>query len=508
MSPKTRCWRAAVCGIALCLSLDAAAATFVVNSTEDLVDLAPGDGDCNARPTGGPRTCTLRAAVQEANALAGDDVVLLPAGTYPLSLPPVAEDPSAGGALFIAPGPPPAWAGDALSIVGQGADETRIRQTAGDRVLVVDVDADASLADLVVAGGDVPAALGGGILNRGALSLERVRVVANVAGAGAGIANLGGTLRIDESEISGNAVEFLVGGGGPLLAPGALVSAELGRPSSSLSVQRSTVGPNAGLQEVLLDGEATFVDSTIAALDEAREKTVWVLGGAVHFHHVTLRGSLVAGEERPGTPVGEPPPPASLTVRNSAVEGCAFGAQPFTLALTGVNASPDASCGFAAAGGILAPLRLLAIRDNGGSTPTLLPRIRSPLIDAADASHCTSTDQRGVARPVDGDGSGAAACDIGAVEAPEAGGLPSACVAALALGALRRRARAASLRRVATPSPGAPGSPQALLARWGDLEHVDLDAHGAGLEIQQPVAHRPPPIRQRTTRSRSPRSMH
>lgn len=107
--------------LALGAPLAAPAASFVVNSTEDLVDLAPGDGECNALPTGGPRTCTLRAAVQESNALAGDDLVVLPAGTCRLTLPAVAEDPSAGGALFLAPGPPPAGAGDALAILGEGA---------------------------------------------------------------------------------------------------------------------------------------------------------------------------------------------------------------------------------------------------------------------------------------------------------------------------------------------------------------------------------------------------
>ncbi|HEY0141494.1 MAG TPA: FG-GAP-like repeat-containing protein [Thermoanaerobaculia bacterium] len=54
------------------------AATFNVNSTADLPDLAPGDGACFA--TGG--LCTFRAAVEETNALAGRDTINVPAGTY------------------------------------------------------------------------------------------------------------------------------------------------------------------------------------------------------------------------------------------------------------------------------------------------------------------------------------------------------------------------------------------------------------------------------------------
>lgn len=59
----------------------AAAATFTVDTTADAHDDLPGDGVC-ADALG---DCTLRAAVDEANALAGPDVVDIPAGTYVLT---------------------------------------------------------------------------------------------------------------------------------------------------------------------------------------------------------------------------------------------------------------------------------------------------------------------------------------------------------------------------------------------------------------------------------------
>ena len=53
----------------------AADANFVVNSTADMVDAEPGDGLCETDITG---DCTLRAAVQEANAFAGVDTITVP----------------------------------------------------------------------------------------------------------------------------------------------------------------------------------------------------------------------------------------------------------------------------------------------------------------------------------------------------------------------------------------------------------------------------------------------
>ena len=51
----------------------APAATFVVNSTADASDATPGNGICETAAGNG--VCTLRAAIQEANALAGTDTI-------------------------------------------------------------------------------------------------------------------------------------------------------------------------------------------------------------------------------------------------------------------------------------------------------------------------------------------------------------------------------------------------------------------------------------------------
>src|SRR6266545_1657367 len=76
-----------------------AASLLTVTTTSDGTDVNPGDGVCETAP--GNAVCTLRAAVQEANALAGPDTVSLPSGTYMLTLLGADEDAAATGDLDI-----------------------------------------------------------------------------------------------------------------------------------------------------------------------------------------------------------------------------------------------------------------------------------------------------------------------------------------------------------------------------------------------------------------------
>src|SRR5690349_7562092 len=117
---------AAVLGLlALLLSLlgsaifatPALAASFTVNSTADTVDANPGNGVC----ADASNNCTLRAAIMEANALAGADTINLPAGTYLLTRANAGgtnEDANATGVLDVL---------DSLTIQGAGAGTTIIQ---------------------------------------------------------------------------------------------------------------------------------------------------------------------------------------------------------------------------------------------------------------------------------------------------------------------------------------------------------------------------------------------
>ncbi|MGH9260064.1 MAG: CSLREA domain-containing protein, partial [Acidimicrobiales bacterium] len=75
----------------------AAPTTLVVNSTVDAADTNPGDGVCAT----GAGTCTLRAAIQEANAVDDPNNIEVPAGTYVLALFGAGEDAAASGDLDI-----------------------------------------------------------------------------------------------------------------------------------------------------------------------------------------------------------------------------------------------------------------------------------------------------------------------------------------------------------------------------------------------------------------------
>ena len=86
----------------------------------------------------------------------------------------------------------------------------------------------------------------------------------------------------------------------------------------------------------------------------------------------------------------------------------------------GYNNEDGHTCGFSPANGSMPDTdpMLGSLQDNGGPTLThaLLPG--SPAIDGAnpDPAYCPPADQRGIARPIDGDGNGEATCDIGSFE--------------------------------------------------------------------------------------------
>ena len=100
---KLRVASPAVLALAFALIVPASSAadvTFHVNSTKDTPDKTDVDGKCLA--TNGK--CTLRAAIQEADAHSDVDVIDLPSGDYVLTIAGAILIPAALVALFSAPG--------------------------------------------------------------------------------------------------------------------------------------------------------------------------------------------------------------------------------------------------------------------------------------------------------------------------------------------------------------------------------------------------------------------
>jgi large repetitive protein len=179
------------------------AAPFTVNSTMDAVDATPGDGVCATAAA----TCTLRAAVQEANAHASPDDITLPAGTYALSLTGSKEDAGATGDLDVH---------DELQVNGAGAATTIIDGLDGDRVFHV-VAATFALRDVTIRGGQSPedgenpfASMGGGVFvddAAGGGTFERVTFRENsspIGGSGLAIASNASPITLSGCTFDGN----------------------------------------------------------------------------------------------------------------------------------------------------------------------------------------------------------------------------------------------------------------------------------------------------------------
>lgn len=179
------------------------AATFVVNSFGDDVDATPGDG---LALTAG-NLCTLRAAIMEANALAGDDIIQLPAGWYRLNLAGAGEDACATGDLDI---DDPSAGG--LTIIGAARDTTIIDGLGGDRVFHGVGGQTLVISDLTVRGGAAPGSTGGVLTHTGmeSVTFRRVRFHDNHASAGGVVFKNNGDLIVEDCLFEAN----LAGGAG------------------------------------------------------------------------------------------------------------------------------------------------------------------------------------------------------------------------------------------------------------------------------------------------------
>jgi len=393
----------------------ALAATFNVNSTLDQPDDDEIDGICHTSAN----TCTLRAAVMQANFLSEETLILLPAGTFTLTRPPTASNGAESGDLNL-----DAFPAFFINLVGAGAESTIIDGGCLDRVFRVEGACLASFRSLTVRNGC--AANGGGILVLGVASLEHVTVRDNRAIQGGGVSAEGShlfmtastirdnratgpggglfgsrTLEIASSTISGNVA--LVDGGGMYLA--ALADLHL----SESTISSNSVDDSGGAIFVRDQATVNIYSSTIVfnradADDDGLGDGGGIVNDVSGNNTVNVRNCLIAGNylvaslENPDDCVGT----IGSYGRNL------FGDTAGCSVVTG-----SGSWGLLNDIGWIGPLA-----KNGGPTRTHQLFPGSNAIDGGDpANGCLSptgsfaVDQRGVPR-VNG-----VRCDVGAYEA-------------------------------------------------------------------------------------------
>lgn len=435
---------------------------YVVNSTADVTDQVPGNGVCDTGrtpPTGYPYECTLRAAVQEANAHfpnspSDPDVITLPPGTYTLTISGTMEDNSMYGDLDVR---------DHLTINGFSSGFTIVDANNIDRGFHVMYGVNAVFNHFTVRNGTAPQPWypeghgggvhnlgtlnlnnmaiensyamyeGGGVYNTGNLSVEESRIVYN-SGAG-GLSNAGaGRMVVNNSVIAANSSGsfFTAGMGGGIRSFGPFLQV-----TNSLVAGNSATRDGGGMyfggyarpliQNVTVSGNrASRYGGGIHARNKADIKSSTITnnyssnsnggGGLFVFNSspssnavVTLENTIVSGNSNGWNVPSDCKVPSSVS---------GSGTNYAQLQSLGYNMDLDNSCNLTATGDQPATNPVLGpLANNGGVTDTHALMTGSPAIDTGSAN-CPPTDQRGVSRPQDGDGDGVPACDTGAFEAP------------------------------------------------------------------------------------------
>lgn len=432
------------------------AATFTVNSTLDATDVIPGNGICETAAGNG--MCTLRAAVQETNALAGADTIIVPAGTYTLTIPGADEDGAATGDLDL---------NDDLVIEGSEVGETVVDGGQLDRVLHIPGPYAVDLANLTIRHGN-SSAYGGGIDNYGNLTLSASAITFNQAiQGGGGVRNIG-QLIVTDSLIADN-IAFQGGGletwghtslanvgvtrneasgaGGILATYGSkltIISSPIlsntasydgggiiSNSGATLTMTSSTISHNVagyyagGIKNADYNSSVNLVNVTISHNEAGLFQGGGVSNtdqGTVTLLHVTIayNSAVNGGAGVFNAGAGSTVEFKSTIVASNIGGNCAGNSSTTS---TGFNLESGNTCGFTGPGDLINTDPLLGpLQDNGGPTRTHALLDGSPAIDAADNVDCPATDQRGAIRPMDGDNNGSEVCDIGSYE--YGGGIP------------------------------------------------------------------------------------
>jgi CSLREA domain-containing protein len=430
-------WRSLALGLTLGFSLvgPEQAATFTVTKTADTAD-----GNCDA-------DCSLREAIIAANASFGADTIRLPAGTYTMSIVGTDEDASATGDLDIT-GDLSITGDSATSTIVDGADIDRVFEIdpAGTGVIVdisqvsvrngsapnvsdmelrsgggIDNRGTLTLTSVVISGNEALFLVygGGGVYNRGTMHLVDTKIIDNRGYNGGGIGNEA-TLTLVDCTIIGNTASGSGGAGGGLRNRGIAVI------HNTTISGNNVVAYNGG--GIYNDSVLELINSTVSG-NTARNHG----GGIFNGNIVALANVTIANNQATIGQGGGIYNEVEIQIETTLLaDNFASGIANNCMVRSGGNFTDfgynleDAdSCGFTATGDISNANPLLGpLKDNGGRTYTHALFVGSPAIDGGNPSGCTEvdgvtelmTDQRGFTRSVDGNRDANSICDIGAYE--------------------------------------------------------------------------------------------
>jgi len=351
------------------------AATIAVNTTADELN---SDGDCSLREA--IQAANTDSTVDGCGAGSGADTIVVPAGTYTLSIAGANEDANATGDFDIT---------TELTINGVGAATTIIDGAKLDRLFHVLSSGSVVMSGVTIRNGDPsPWLAGGGIANEGNVTISRSRIVGNTAYFGGGVYN-GGTFTMENSTISDNTAPVAGFGGGFVDQGGATAA------FTNVTISGNTASGFGG-------GIATYSSLTINS-STIVSNTAYTGDGGISSQPgaAVIKNTIVADNRFPGHNWWVDCGGTVTSAGHNLIENTG-----------GCNIVGDTSGNITGLDPVLGPLT-----DNGGFTQThaLLPG--SPAIDAGSPD-CPppAADQRGFARPVDGDGDTILVCDIGAYE--------------------------------------------------------------------------------------------
>lgn len=372
---------ALICALSFFGVRPAQAATLTVSKTADT-----NDGVCDF-------DCSLREAITVANSNRQTDTIQFAtsvSGTITLtSALPAIKDKAAA-------------AEPDLSIQGPGVSAISVSGNNAYGVFTIeDQNAKVVISKLWIRDGKPGLGSGGGVHNNGSLTLTDVTVSDNTSNVG-GVRN-NGYLNMHNTTVSANT-------GGGIYNDGTLTV------TSSTISNNTITGQDSGGGIRNLD-YLYMINSTVS------NNTASHGGGISNTATVFMTNVTLTGNNSPGVGANFFGDATSIHAQNTVVanpqgggNNCFLGP---TSSFTGTNnlEYPDTSCRFTANGDIQnQDPKLEPLQYNGGSTATHRLLSGSPAIDAADNAACSSIDQRGEARPYDGDFDGAPVCDIGAFE--------------------------------------------------------------------------------------------